>query len=82
LHFDGLSSLRLERVDPATECISLLNPDNPLGRKLVIPAQAGIQIINKPRAAGQHQGFVRFAEYLSRWIPACAGMTALMDYSG
>ncbi len=31
--------------------------------------------LNKPRVAGQSFGFVRYAEYLSNWIPACAGMT-------
>jgi hypothetical protein len=29
-----------------------------------------------PTLVGQHQGFVCFAEYIFRWIPAFAGMTA------
>jgi hypothetical protein len=41
----------------------------------VIPAQAGIQLIKKFPRSMQHQGLARFAERLSRWIPACAGMT-------
>ena len=35
-----------------------------------------IQMVNNlPAKAGQHRGFVRFAEYFSCWIPAFAGMT-------
>jgi hypothetical protein len=41
----------------------------------VIPAQAGIQQIKGTRVAGQQTGFVRYAELLTDWIPACAGMT-------
>ncbi|MFZ2541478.1 MAG: hypothetical protein WAW75_06840 [Gallionella sp.] len=44
----------------------------------VIPAQAGIQLIEQSsRAAGQKQNIVRFAEWFFCWIPACAGMTGL-----
>ena len=31
--------------------------------------------IKNPRMAGQAFGFVRYAELLNHWIPACAGMT-------
>ncbi|MEW5904961.1 MAG: hypothetical protein AB1722_11545 [Pseudomonadota bacterium] len=41
---------------------------------LVIPVQAGIQLIERPRVAGQNQ-IVGFAGFYFRWIPACAGMT-------
>ena len=41
----------------------------------VIPAQAGIQQLNNSRVAGQRPGFVRYADILIYWIPACAGMT-------
>jgi hypothetical protein len=53
-----------------------------LATESVIPAQAGIQLIENPRTAGQYQGFIRFAGCLFRWIPACAGMTGLMNYQG
>jgi hypothetical protein len=36
----------------------------------VIPAQAGIQLVEYPRVAGQNQGLARFAASLFRWIPA------------
>jgi hypothetical protein len=42
----------------------------------VIPAQAGIQIVDKALQS-RATGFVRFAAYLSLWISACAGMTNL-----
>jgi hypothetical protein len=42
---------------------------------VVIPAKAGIQLVENPRIAGQQQGFVRYAEFNSCWIPAFAGMT-------
>jgi hypothetical protein len=57
-----------------------MNLNCPLGLSSVIPAKAGIQFIDNPRAAGQKRVFVRFAECLSCWIPAFAGMTKLMDY--
>jgi hypothetical protein len=41
----------------------------------VIPAQAGIQMIEQFPLTGQRLGFVRYAGSLSCWIPACAGMT-------
>ena len=47
----------------------------------VIPAKAGIQTIIKfPTEWGQHlkQGFVRCAACLKCWIPAFAGMTAII----
>jgi hypothetical protein len=50
------------------------------GKSLVIPAQAGIQLIKKTRVARQSQGLVRFAEYLFRWIPACAGTTKFGEF--
>jgi hypothetical protein len=31
--------------------------------------------LNKSSAAGQLLDFVRYAELLTDWIPACAGMT-------
>jgi hypothetical protein len=51
-----------------------------LAPELVIPAQAGIQLIKNPRVAGQYQDFVRFAGCFSCWIPAFAGMTYPMNY--
>ena len=58
-----------------------MNPNNPLAKNCVIPAQAGIQLIKKiSREAGQHRGFSRYAEGLSRWIPAYAGMTGLFPF--
>jgi hypothetical protein len=57
----------------------VFNPNNPLAPELVIPAKAGIQLIENLRAVGQYQRFVRFAGCLFCWIPACAGMTDLMD---
>jgi hypothetical protein len=59
--------------------LKTLTSDSPLAPKLVIPAQAGIQLFEKPRAAGQHHGFARFAGCSYCWIPACAGMTGQMD---
>jgi hypothetical protein len=40
----------------------LSGPNNPLTKKRVIPAKAGIQVINNPTQVGQHLGFARFAE--------------------
>jgi chaperone LolA len=34
--------------------------------------------LNNSRVAPRHRSFVRFAEYLFRWIPACAGMTVAL----
>jgi hypothetical protein len=39
------------------------------------PAEAGIQLFENHRVAGQHD-FVCYAVFFSCWIPACAGMTA------
>ncbi len=46
----------------------------------VIPAEAGIQLIKEFPHGGSEQSFVRFAEYLFSWIPASAGMTALLEF--
>ncbi len=34
--------------------------------------------LNSARVAEQMICFVRYAEYLTDWIPACAGMTGVM----
>ena len=60
-----------------------MNQDRFLVQNRVIPAQAGIQTIKlRAREAAQFSNIVRFAECFSYWIPACAGMTALMDELG
>ena len=76
-------------LNPELKLIFIFNPDCPLDRYLVIPChpresggQAGIQLIKNPRAAGQYRGFVRCAECITSWIPACAGMTGLMENLG
>ena len=38
--------------------------------------------LNKPRTAGQHIGFVRYAKYLNRWISASAGMPKCFAVGG
>ncbi len=48
-------------------------------KTLVIPAQAGIQLIEKSPRSGTSICFVGCAETcIFGWIPACAGMTKLM----
>ena len=57
-----------------------INPDNSSNKMFVIPAEAGIQLIKEFPHGGSEQSFVRFAEYLFSWIPASAGMTALLEF--
>jgi hypothetical protein len=46
----------------------------------VIPAQAGIQLIERIPRSGSTSGFVCCAELLNDWIPACAGMTNRLSF--
>jgi len=39
------------------------------------PRRRESSILNNTREAGQQIGLVRYAELLTDWIPACAGMT-------
>ena len=58
-----------------------MNPNNPLAKNCVIPAQAGIQLIKKiSREAGQHRGFVRFAGCFFLLDSRLRGNDGLMDY--
>jgi hypothetical protein len=75
----GKESIATE-VAPTGEAAWFI-PNNSLTPELVIPAQAGIQLIKKSPRSGSISGFVRFAGYLFRWIPACAGMTASLRQS-
>jgi hypothetical protein len=45
-------------------------------KKLVIPAQAGIQQKEPSRAADKEQDFCPFCGVLFCWIPTFAGMTS------
>jgi hypothetical protein len=54
----------------------------PLSQELVIPAQAGIQRKNTPRSEQNHDVDPLRGNFIMIWIPACAGMTLLMDYLG
>ena len=45
----------------------------------VIPAQAGIQLFEPPAVEDQYLFFAGYADWLSCWIPACAGMTVLNE---
>jgi hypothetical protein len=42
-------------------------------------ANAGIQLMEIPREAGQHFGLVRYAVCIFGWIPAFAGMTDYLE---
>jgi len=48
-------------------------PNNPLA--LSFPRRRETNYSKNPRVAGRYRGFVRFAECITRWISACAGMT-------
>jgi len=45
------------------------------GKSLFIRRRPESSQTKNPHAAGRIFGFVRYAELLNRWIPACAGMT-------
>jgi hypothetical protein len=53
-----------------------MNPDS--SSEKTRHSGAGRNPVDKqiPTQVGQHLGFVCFAVYFYRWIPACAGMTA------
>ena len=52
-------------------------PNNPIRKNYVIPAQAGIQMINKsPRKRDNIMVLSALRSVFYCWIPACAGMTA------
>ena len=54
-----------------------ISPNNPLVKNCVIPAQAGIQMINKPpRQWDNTVALPASRNVFYCWIPACAGMTA------
>ena len=57
-----------------------MNRDYQIDMQCVIPAKAGIRLVENPRVAVHQCGFVRYAKYFLCWIPAFAGMTVLMGY--
>ncbi|NNM79486.1 MAG: hypothetical protein HKM01_03380 [Gallionella sp.] len=53
-----------------------MNPENPLAKNRVIPAQAGIQIIKKSPATRDNIAVLSASrDVCHSWIPAFAGMT-------
>jgi hypothetical protein len=49
---------------------------------IVIPAQAGIQQKHISRTADDRRKVVLLRrQYLINWIPACAGMTGLLEFN-
>jgi hypothetical protein len=52
------------------------------GKWLVIPRRRESSLLKISCKAGQSLNFDRYAEFFSRWIPALAGMTALMENLG
>jgi len=53
-----------------------MNPNYLLDPKLVIPAQAGIQMIKKAAAKRDNTTALSASrDFYLCWIPACAGMT-------
>jgi hypothetical protein len=52
-----------------------MNQNNPLDQKSVIPAKAGIQMIELSHASGPTQNLSATRGLFLDWIPAFAGMT-------